>query len=579
MKCNLVLSDTNEIVLVQVDDALKEALSTEDKYCTDSTCTFGRLSKDEVAQYFVQSHDVREFKNRWAEIKKLAPYLYADESGSRVSVLGDDAEMYLENLKRHSQSIQPEDVFPVIVESQNPNLYTNVKNRIQKFMETELQFADSEKFAEIQKLLWAGVLSSNIEMAELCQASLIRINSEYPELLSIDDFVKFEKYVQTAPQKVSGFVYEFMMYWYQEIVQLPSEQRDHPDVKQRIKTLSLILLDGYSQGKISKNIPRDVYAYANENHVNQAFESLKNADSEKQISFALFLNKIAKYNFNLFSKSLCVKISTLLDHADHIVFNFLFEILYEVDVTLIRSRHVDLLISNLKYEDSSYKANDLLKKIINSGSSTLFSVKEAHSYCKTILQILSLGKNPFELMTTYNLLLESSIRTVRDIAMEYKNQIYEKEIESRNLFFERISKDTLPRPDGTEVVLGEYLGFSEAEATVVVFWATWCHPCVQEIPLLNEVYSDEAWKGKIQIRAIASNSLDEVSSEKLSEIENQPAYPFLVDPDRKIQVALGVNSFPTAFVVDRNGVLLGEISPRTKDDLIQNVRYLLSQSQ
>lgn len=48
----------------------------------------------------------------------------------------------------------------------------------------------------------------------------------------------------------------------------------------------------------------------------------------------------------------------------------------------------------------------------------------------------------------------------------------------------------LPAPDGGQFVMAEHRG----KPLIVNFWATWCAPCVEELPLLNDFHAkDNGW--------------------------------------------------------------------------------------
>jgi thiol-disulfide isomerase/thioredoxin len=94
---------------------------------------------------------------------------------------------------------------------------------------------------------------------------------------------------------------------------------------------------------------------------------------------------------------------------------------------------------------------------------------------------------------------------------------------------------------------------SSGEVTVVHFWATWCAPCRQEMPILDAYYRRHHGQGL----AMIAISIDQgVSTRKLQDVTRTFAFPVArVDdvkmPRRDIPVAL-----PVTRVYDRSGRLV-----------------------
>jgi len=61
-----------------------------------------------------------------------------------------------------------------------------------------------------------------------------------------------------------------------------------------------------------------------------------------------------------------------------------------------------------------------------------------------------------------------------------------------------------PRPDGGELVMAEQRG----RPLVLNFWATWCAPCIRELPELDRFHRDQA--GKTQVIGLAVDRLPPV---------------------------------------------------------------------
>lgn len=66
---------------------------------------------------------------------------------------------------------------------------------------------------------------------------------------------------------------------------------------------------------------------------------------------------------------------------------------------------------------------------------------------------------------------------------------------------------TLPSPDGTPTAMRQFSG----TPLIVNFWATWCAPCVQELPLLNEFHKQQAKRAQgLRVVGIAIDSPQKV---------------------------------------------------------------------
>ena len=105
---------------------------------------------------------------------------------------------------------------------------------------------------------------------------------------------------------------------------------------------------------------------------------------------------------------------------------------------------------------------------------------------------------------------------------------------------------TLPATRGGEVSLADYRG----RVTLVNFWATWCPSCVEEIPSMNRLAArfDEDEFAIVSVnfkqsRETVADFLDQVTVD----------FPVLLDRDGKVSQQWQVFSFPSSFLVDRQG--------------------------
>lgn len=96
------------------------------------------------------------------------------------------------------------------------------------------------------------------------------------------------------------------------------------------------------------------------------------------------------------------------------------------------------------------------------------------------------------------------------------------------------------------------VNFSRSKGKVILvnYWATWCAPCLAEMPSLQELYSD--YKDEVEFYFISSESPDIVNSFLEQENYTLPSYFFLSTPPE----VLKSSSLPTTFLIDKKGKLV-----------------------
>jgi peroxiredoxin len=102
---------------------------------------------------------------------------------------------------------------------------------------------------------------------------------------------------------------------------------------------------------------------------------------------------------------------------------------------------------------------------------------------------------------------------------------------------------------------GRVVSFSDLKSKVVMihFWATWCPPCVEEMPTLDGLY--DALRGSgFELIAV---SVDEAGTDVVTAFmkKNRLNVPVLMDPDKTISGLYGTFRFPESYIVDRNGII------------------------
>jgi peroxiredoxin len=125
----------------------------------------------------------------------------------------------------------------------------------------------------------------------------------------------------------------------------------------------------------------------------------------------------------------------------------------------------------------------------------------------------------------------------------------------------RLAEDfTLPTPAGDTFRLSEQRG----KVVLVNFWATWCPPCLEEMPAMERLWRRHKDAGFV----LVAISLD-TDPKKVPPFVSARRFSFPVGLDPKMAVAekYGVRALPSSFVLDRDGTVTGiALGPRAWDD-------------
>ena len=107
--------------------------------------------------------------------------------------------------------------------------------------------------------------------------------------------------------------------------------------------------------------------------------------------------------------------------------------------------------------------------------------------------------------------------------------------------------------------------FANYDLTMVNVFATWCSPCVQEIPDLAEIQKEMKDKG-VNIVGVVTDTVDQTGENrealekaKLIRERSKAEYPFLIPDQSNFNGRLsGIQAFPETFFVDKKGQIVGE---------------------
>lgn len=124
---------------------------------------------------------------------------------------------------------------------------------------------------------------------------------------------------------------------------------------------------------------------------------------------------------------------------------------------------------------------------------------------------------------------------------------------------------------------GENLRLSEYRGDVVMinFWATWCGPCRQEMPLLDELYGRYH---RVGFNLLGVNIDDDITRALRMVEELDLHFPVVFDTRKEVSRLYNVEAMPATILVDREGKIRHVhhgYKPGYEDKYLDQIRALL----
>jgi peroxiredoxin len=112
---------------------------------------------------------------------------------------------------------------------------------------------------------------------------------------------------------------------------------------------------------------------------------------------------------------------------------------------------------------------------------------------------------------------------------------------------------TLPGLDGSMVSLADYKG----KTVLLNIWATWCPPCVAEMPSMEKLYQ-ELKNEDFEILAV---SIDVTGSNEVAPFmkKHRLSFPALIDTQGTIKDLYQTTGVPESFIIDKDGIIAEKI--------------------
>jgi cytochrome c biogenesis protein CcmG, thiol:disulfide interchange protein DsbE len=111
---------------------------------------------------------------------------------------------------------------------------------------------------------------------------------------------------------------------------------------------------------------------------------------------------------------------------------------------------------------------------------------------------------------------------------------------------------TLPSLDGRCIDLSAYSG----RPVVVNFWASWCHPCRQEFPLMRAARARHRGDGLVILGVVHQDIADDARQFARDE---HATWPMLFDEHNSVSAEYGVKPIPQTFFIGRDGTISARV--------------------
>jgi peroxiredoxin len=130
---------------------------------------------------------------------------------------------------------------------------------------------------------------------------------------------------------------------------------------------------------------------------------------------------------------------------------------------------------------------------------------------------------------------------------------------------------SLPSRDGGVVSLSQFKG----QVVMINFWASWCVPCRQEMPLLDNIYKHY---GKLGFSLIGVNVEPDSKSAQAWLKQTPVSFPVLFDTQSTVSKLYGVPGMPTTVFIDRKGnvrLVHQSYRPGDENEYLNEIRELV----
>lgn len=123
--------------------------------------------------------------------------------------------------------------------------------------------------------------------------------------------------------------------------------------------------------------------------------------------------------------------------------------------------------------------------------------------------------------------------------------------------------------EGDQISLAEYAG----KVVLLNFWATWCGPCMQELPGIDSIAA-QLGSDRFAVIAVNLDAEPERNAQAFADRLGLTTLDLFVDPEFRSADALRLRGMPTTYLFDADGQLIGMLEGSAEWDAAESVELL-----
>ena len=102
--------------------------------------------------------------------------------------------------------------------------------------------------------------------------------------------------------------------------------------------------------------------------------------------------------------------------------------------------------------------------------------------------------------------------------------------------------------EGRSISLSDFQG----KPILLNFWATWCGPCRQEMPLIQAIFEEQSDNSLVILAIDIGETAPAVNNFIQS---GNYSFPVLLDTDQDVALEYNIRAIPTTFFIDKDGII------------------------